>query len=319
MALETLIPEARTKRMKRVLQSIKFSIDAGGKFSETLKQFPDLFQPLYISVVEVGEAGGTLIEVFIKLAEIAKKARNLRSKIINALLYPVIVLIAMIVIVVILMLYVFPQLIAIFEEVKVELPLQTRILIGIVNAVQHYWIYMAAVAVALLLFFFLGLRYRRFRKILHQITLRVPFVGGLSREIVLIRLCGNLKMLMESGVPIVQGLTITARTAGNLAYEDAVVEIAHEVEFGKSLHEVFEKRPRLFPSLMVSLTRVGESTGKFDEILGKLESFFQTRVENVFANLSTIIEPALLLTVGAAVGFIAVSVIMPIYNLAQAF
>lgn len=319
LALETLIPESRTKQMKRCLRDIKLSVDSGSKFSESLKRFPELFAPLYIAVVEVGEAGGTLSEVLTKLAETTKKAKALRSKIISALLYPTIVVTAMIVIVVILMLYVFPQLIAIFEEVHAELPLQTRILIRIVTILQTKGLFIAGGVVVLAIIFFMGGRFRSVRRLYHRIWLRMLFVGPLWREVVLIRLCGNLKMLLESGVPIVQGLTIAARTAGNIVYEDAMREVASEVEIGKSLHDVFQKRPRLFPSLVVSMARVGEGTGKFDEILGKLEAFYQARVEAVFANLSTIIEPALLLTVGAAVGFIAVSVIMPIYNLAQAF
>jgi type IV pilus assembly protein PilC len=149
--------------------------------------------------------------------------------------------------------------------------------------------------------------------------LRIPFFGKVAKELALTRILGNIKMLMVSGVPIVQAFTIGSKTAGNLVYEDELIRISRKLELGNSLHTILSQRPGLFPSLAVTMAKVGEETGKLDEIMGKLQSFYENRVDTVFSNLSTIIEPFLLLSIGVMVGFIAISVIMPIYNLAQAF
>lgn len=319
LALATLASEAKKKIMKRALVSIQHEIANGGLFSQGLRDHPEIFSPLFISVVQVGEVGGTLNEVLARLAAVAKKEKALRTKIVSALIYPGIVVSAMIIIIIVLMLYVFPQLISIFEDVNIELPLQTKVLISTVRFMQAYGLYVLAVFLLLIAALIFARRLRQIRHMFDWVFLRLPFMGRVARELSLTRIFGNLKMLLTSGVPIVQSFTISSRTAGNLVYEKAMQEVARQLELGKSVHEMLAQDPNLFPTLVVTMSRVGEETGKLDEIMGKLEMFYETRVENVFANLSTIIEPVLLLCIGVMVGFIAVSIILPIYNLAQAF
>lgn len=319
LALKTLITETKSKVMKRALLSIEHVIDNGRQLSDGLAEHPEVFPPLFIAVIRVGEASGTLSEVLARLADIAKKEKALKTKVISALIYPAIVVMAMIAIVIILMVYVFPQLITIFNEVGVELPLQTKILIAVVNFLQAYGIYVAGGSLVMILALLLGRKIRSVRRIYHVILLHVPFIGRVAQELALTRVLANIKMLMVSGVPIVQAFTIGSKTAGNLVYEDELLRISKKLELGNALHAVLAQKPGLFPSLAVTMAKVGEETGKLDEIMGKLQTFYENRVDTVFSNLSTIIEPFLLLSIGVMVGFIAVSVIMPIYNLAQAF
>lgn len=318
-ALQTLMTEVRRGTMKRAIRSVLFQIENGGHLSDGLLQHPEIFPPHFISVIQVGEASGALSDVLTRLAQILKKDKALRSKVITAMIYPSIVVTAMIVIVIILMIYVFPQLIAIFEEVNVELPLQTKILIGVVRFMQDNGLYVGGVAVIVGSLLISGRKVRRVRYFYDSILLRLPLVGTIAREVVLVRIMGNLQMLLVSGVPILDAFHIVSRAANNLVYERALLEMANELEFGKSLHESMGMRRLLFPTIAVTMVRVGEETGKIDEVMVKLHSFYEGRVDTVFGNLSTIIEPVLLLMIGVAVGFIAVSVIMPIYNLAQAF
>ena len=319
LALRTLIGEAKHKAMRLAIEDIERTVDNGNQFSEGLLDHPEIFSPLFIAVVRVGETGGKLGEVLTRLTEIAKKERALRSKVINALIYPAIVSIAMVGIVVVLMLYVFPQLISIFKEVNVALPLQTRILIGTVGFLQEYGIFVGFAVIALFFLFLASRKIRSVHRFYHAVLLRLPFIGGVVRELSLTRLLSNLQMMMTSGVPIVQAFTIGSETAGNLVYEDTLLAVAKKLELGNALHTAFAEYPSLFPSLTVTMAKVGEETGTLDEIMGKLQSFYEQRVENIFANLSTIIEPAMLIVIGIMVGFIAVSVILPIYDLAQAF
>ncbi len=319
LGLRTLSTETKNKTMKRALRSIEHVIDNGRQLSDGLAQHPEVFPPLFVAVIRVGEAGGTLSDVLIRLAAIAKKEKALRSKVISALIYPAIVVLAMIAIVFILMLYVFPQLIAIFEDVGAELPIQTRILIATVHFFQNYGVYIGLGAILLFILFIFGRRFKKIHRFYHLMLLGMPFFGKIAKELALTRILGNIKMLMVSGVPIVQAFTIGSKTAGNLVYEEELVRISRKLELGNSLHTILSQRPALFPSLAVTMAKVGEETGKLDEIMGKLQAFYENRVDTVFSNLSTIIEPFLLLSIGVMVGFIAVSVIMPIYNLAQSF
>lgn len=318
-ALQTLMTEVRRGTMKRAIRSVLSQIENGGHLSEGLMQHPEIFPEHFISVIQVGEASGALSDVLTKLAQILKKDKALKSKVITAMIYPSIVVVAMIVIVIVLMLYVFPQLISIFEEVNVELPLQTKILIGTVNFTQKYGLYIGAVSLVLLTLLISGRKVHRVRYFYDSVLLRLPMFGGMAREVVLVRIFGNLQMLLISGVPILDAFHIVSRTANNLVYERALLEMANELELGKSLHESMSLRRHLFPTITITMVRVGEDTGKIDEVMIKLHAFYEGRVDTVFGNLSTIIEPVLLLMIGVAVGFIAVSVIMPIYNLAQAF
>ncbi|MBI4090937.1 MAG: type II secretion system F family protein [Candidatus Komeilibacteria bacterium] len=318
-SLQTLMTEVRGRTMKRAIRAVLFQIENGGQLSEGLMQHPEVFPSHFISVIQVGEASGALSDVLTRLAQILKKDKALRSKVITAMIYPSIVVVAMIAIVIILMIYVFPQLISIFEEVEVELPLQTRVLIGVVRFMQSNGLYVGSGLIVLAALLIFGRKIRRVRYVYDSIFLRLPFVGNIAREVVLVRVMGNLQMLLVSGVPILDAFHIVSRTANNLVYEGALIEMANELEVGKSLHETMATRRSLFPTLAVTMVKVGEETGKIDEVMSKLHLFYEGRVDTVFGNLSTIIEPVLLLAIGVAVGFIAVSVIMPIYNLTQAF
>ena len=149
--------------------------------------------------------------------------------------------------------------------------------------------------------------------------MKLPFAGGIIREIALTRFAGNLKVLLASGLPIVKALNIIAKAVGNLRYRQTILEMSQELEKGVALYAAMKERPKLFPSLMIQLCQVGEETGELESILGKVSEFYDGRVNNVLNNLSVIIEPVLLVLVGFAVGFIAVSVIGPIYELTNSF
>jgi type IV pilus assembly protein PilC len=180
------------------------------------------------------------------------------------------------------------------------------------------WYILAAVIIL-----FIGLRWLFHipgpRAWLHMRFLQLPLAGGLIREIALTRFAGNLKVLLASGLPIIRSLETVSKTATNLQYQKAIVAISVELGRGVALHEALAARPQLFPSLMVQLCKVGEETGELEHILEKVSEFYETRVNNVLANLSVIIEPVLLIVVGVVVGFIAVSVIGPIYDLTNSF
>ncbi len=318
-ALSTLREETRSKYMKSVLTYIKKKVENGELFSDGMKQYPKAFPEMMTATIEVGEASGLLSETLGHLADILKAEKQLKSKIFSALMYPSVVLIALIAVSFVLTFYVFPQLVSIFEEAGVKLPVILLIVQGATNAVINYGWYMLGGLVVLIVGCSLIFRHYGAKLWLHTFVLSLPFVGNLIKQIALTRLCGNLHVLLNSGLPIIKALNVIAKTLGNLRYKETIVMMAGELEKGVSMHAAMAERPKLFPSLMIQLVQVGEETGELESILTKVAAFYEDKVNNVLNNLSVIIEPVLLILVGVVVGFIAVSVIGPIYELTNSF
>jgi type IV pilus assembly protein PilC len=317
--LATLQGEIKNKYFKTVIEHIRSLIENGEQFSSGLKAYPKVFPELLVATIEVGESSGLLSDVLAHLAGLLKAEKELKSKVMSALMYPMVVMLALIGVSLMLTLFVFPKLIEIFVEAKVKLPI---ILVGmqfLSTLLFSYGWYILGGVVVLIFGVRWLFRIAGPRAWLHQRMLELPLAGPLIREIALTRFAGNLKVLLSSGLPIIRSLETVSKTATNLQYQKAIVAMSVELGRGVALHEALASRPKLFPSLMVQLCKVGEETGELEHILEKVSEFYDTRVNNVLANLSVIIEPVLLIVVGVVVGFIAVSVIGPIYDLTNSF
>jgi type IV pilus assembly protein PilC len=301
------------------LNHIYDTIENGQSLSDSMKHYPKVFPEMIVSAVEVGENTGGLSESLGHLAGIIKAQRQLRAKVIGALIYPCVVIVAMIGVSLFLAFFVFPQLIEVFAEADVKLPVILSAVQWLLWATKYYYGYMIGGLVALILAIVLLSRIYAIRLAWHKATLKIPFVGSLIRELCMSRFAGNLHALLAAGLSIVKCLDIVAKTVPNLYYRQEILKMATELEKGKSLSAAMADRPQLFSSLSIQLAHVGEETGELENILIKIEEYYQERVDNVLANLSTIIEPVLLVLVGVAVGFIALSVISPMYELTQSF
>ncbi len=317
--LLTLQGEIKNKYFKLVIEHIRALVENGEQFSSGLKAYPKVFPELLVATIEVGESSGLLADVLAHLAGLLKAEKELKSKVLSALMYPMVVMIALVGVSLMLNLFVFPKLIDIFIEANVQLPFILLVMQFSAKILFAYgWYILAGVIVG-----FFGLRWFFHipgpRAWLHKRFLELPFAGSLIREIALTRFAGNLKVLLSSGLPIIKSLETVSKTATNLQYQKAIVAISVELGRGVALHEALAARPQLFPSLMIQLCKVGEETGELEHILEKISEFYENRVNNVLANLSVIIEPVLLIVVGVVVGFIAVSVIGPIYDLTNSF
>ncbi|MFA6307278.1 MAG: type II secretion system F family protein [Patescibacteria group bacterium] len=318
-ALKTIKNEIKNKYFKDILDYLCEHIENGQTLSTGLKHYPKVFPSMVVATVEVGENTGMLADTFGHLADIIKRQKELRSKVVGAMMYPVIVIIALIIVSGFLALVIFPQLIDLFESGGVKLPFILRAVSGINFVVRNYWHFSIGGFIGLLILIKFIFSKARPKLALHTFILKTPFLGKLSRELELTRFAGNLNALLAAGLPIVQSMEIVSKTLSNTRYQKEVAIIAKELEKGTSLQASMAKRPNLFPSLTVQLIQVGESTGQLEEILAKIFEFYENRVNNVLDNLSTILEPVLLVIVGVAVGFIAVSVIGPMYELTNSF
>lgn len=318
-ALKTISNEIKNKYFRNILDHIYDTIENGQSLSESMKHYPKVFPEMIVSAVEVGENTGALSESLGHLASIIKSQRKLRAKVVGALIYPCVVILAMIGVSFFLAFFVFPQLIEVFAEADVQLPFILLSVQWLLWATKYYYWYFIGGAVALILLIVMLSRIGAVRLAWHKFVLKIPFVGSLIRELCMSRFAGNLHALLAAGLSIVKCLDIVAKTVPNLYYRQEIFKMATELEKGKSLSAAMSERPHLFSSLSIQLCHVGEETGELENILIKIEEYYEERVNNVLANLSTIIEPVLLVLVGVAVGFIALSVISPMYELTQSF
>jgi len=318
-ALRTIRGEVKNQYFKDIIRYLYKHIENGQTLSSGMMHFPKVFPDMVIATVEVGENTGMLADTFGHLADIMKRQKALRSKIIGAMMYPSIVILALIVVSTFLALIIFPQLIGLFEASGVKLPF-ILVAVNTINfVIRNYWQYALGVLVLLIVLSKIIFSKEGPKLLLHTLILRLPFVGKISRELSLTRFAGNLNALLAAGLAIVQSMEIVSKTLGNRKYRKEILIMAKELEKGTSLHASMSSRPDLFPSLTMQLTQVGETTGQLEEILSKIAEFYEERVNSVLDNLSTILEPVLLVIVGVAVGFIAVSVIGPMYELTNSF
>ena len=318
-SLKTIRNEIRNKYFKEVLEYLYNHIENGQTLSTGMKHYPKVFPDMVIATVEVGENTGMLSDTFGHLADIMKRQKALRSKVLGAMMYPSIVILALLAVSVFLSMVIFPQLIGLFEASGVKLPFILVAVNAINFTISNYWPYVLGVFVVIIILTKVVFSKPGPKLLWHTALLRVPFIGKLVRELALTRFAGNLQALLAAGLAIVQSMEIVAKTLGNMKYKKEILLMAKELEKGKTLQSAMAKRPKLFPSLTIQLTQVGETTGQLEEILSKIARFYEDRVNGVLNNLSTILEPVLLVIVGIAVGFIAVSVIGPMYELTNSF
>lgn len=313
-ALHILAEQTQNKKFADVIRDVSVSIESGTTFSAALQKYPKLFDRVYINLIKSGEASGHLDEILERLATQQEKSYALAKKVKGAMMYPAFVLVAMIGATVLMMIVVIPPLKAIFTDAGAKLPLPTRVLIGMSDLMRGYW-YLFVLATVGGIF---GVR-----KFLHtkggaegwnRLKLRLPLFGNLFRKIYVSRFARTFASLVGGGVPILQALDIVGESIGNSVFERAIKDAAKQVEAGTPLSDPIRANP-VWPAMVPQMIGVGEQTGKLDSVLDKLADFFEEEVDNIVKNLSTLMEPLLMIVMGVGVGGLLVSIMMPIYNL----
>jgi type IV pilus assembly protein PilC len=302
-------------KLKSVLDKVLDSVRSGRSFSDSLAEHKETFSSLFINAAKSGESSGTLVENLEGLALQLKKEKELISKIKGAMMYPVIVLTATFGLGMVLSFVVLPQITPLFEGLKVELPLTTRALISFSHFVQDYGVFLFFGVVGFVLLLLYLVRQKFSQPVTHWLLLRVPILKNLTRGANLTRFSRTLGTLLKSGVPIDEALEITKETVGNYYYRQALDKVSRGVSRGGKLSVSLGQAKNYFPTLLVKMLKVGEESGKFEESLFYLADYYEEEVDNATKTLSTTIEPILLLTIGLVVGFLALSIITPIYDI----
>lgn len=314
-ALSVSERQSKNPALKRILVRVREQVQSGKQFHESLSEFPKVFSPLYVSMVRAGEESGGLALALETIAKQQERSSNLRKKIRGAMIYPAIVVSAMGVIGVLMMIYVVPTLTATFNELDVELPLTTRIILGISDFLsQHTLVALVLVLVsvgALVMVY----RTRIGRTAVEWSFLHMPIIGTLVRETNAARTARTLSSLLHAGVDVVSSLTITSDVVQNTFYRKIIVAAAAQVEKGRPISEEFIRNEALYPVLVGEMIAVGEETGKIAQMLEEVADFYENEVERKTKDLSTIIEPILMVVIGAGVGIFALAMIAPIYSI----
>lgn len=316
-ALSVIERQSSNPRLKGVVKRIIDRINQGDPFNETLKEFPETFDNLYVAMVRAGEESGNLAESLKTLAIQMERASNLKKKIKGAMIYPAIVVTVMVVIGILMMIYVMPQITGVFKGMDKELPATTKILIGVSDFLVQYTLLAIGGLVGAVVGFLYFLRTKWGKIISSWTVVRLPVIGTLAKETNAARTARTLSSLLNSGVDVIRSITITEEVLQNVFYKEILREAAARVEKGTSLSETFIERKDLYPILVGEMILVGEETGQIAGMLGELAIFYETEVERKTKDLSTIVEPLLMVVIGGTVGFFALALIAPIYSISD--
>jgi len=314
-ALDILSRQVKSKKFKRALLASTDEIMEGTSFSEALSKHPDIFPELFYSMIKVGEEGGRLEEVLGILTKQMEREYDLKSKVQGALMYPIVVISAMMGIGALMLIFVIPKIAETFKELAIPLPPMTRLVIWVGTTMATKWYLVFGILILLVMFFLRASKTKNGKRIIDTLTIKIPIIAPILKKTNSAYTTRILSSLIASGVPITRSLEILSGTLGNVYYKEAMAVAAEKVRKGVKLSDVLLKYQNIYPSLVVQMIAVGEETGKTSEILSKLADFFEEEVTNSTKNLASIIEPIVMLLIGGAIGFFAVAMIQPMYSM----
>ena len=314
-ALDILSKQTENKTLAKTLGEVKGDVEGGSTYADALRKHPRIFSELYANMIAAGETGGILDTILGKLASYIEKSMKLKKRVKGAMMYPSFVIFAAVGVVAVIMVFVVPTFAKMFTQMGGILPLPTRIVIGI----SHFLggIGGAIMLASIIAFSVFIVQFRRTptgKKTIDTLMLKVPIIGVLIQKVAIAKFTSTLGTLVASGVPILEGLDITARTAGNVVVEKSVLEVKQAVSEGKTLAEPLSKL-KIFPPMVTQMIAVGETTGAVETMLSKIAEFYDEEVDTAVASLTSLLEPMLIVFLGTTVGFIVVAMYMPIFKL----
>lgn len=312
--LEILGGQEEHRGFQAIINQVRSDVESGSSLADAMRKHPKAFDDLFTNMVAAGESGGILDVILQRLSTYIEKAVKLKSQVKAALIYPVSIIVIAAFVVFIILWKVIPVFAQLFSGLGGEMPFLTRMVIGASNFVGRYIIFIFIVLVAG------GIAIQRWhqtyrgRRILDGLLLKIPIIGMLLRKIAVARFCRTLATLTSSGVPILDGLEITAKTAGNAIIEDAVMSVRKQVEEGKTISEPLAET-KVFPAMVVQMINVGEQTGALDQMLSKIADFYEDEVDTAVAGLMKLIEPIMITVLGAVIGTIVAAMYLPLYSI----
>jgi type IV pilus assembly protein PilC len=312
--LDILGSQEEDKNFAFVILATRTAVESGASLADAMRQHPKTFDPLFTNMIAAGEAGGILDTILKRLATYIEKAVKLAGQVKSAMIYPIAVVVIAGLVVGVILWKVIPTFAALFSGLGADLPLPTRIVIGLSDNLVRYFPFLLVGGGAAAYGFKTYYATENGRRVIDQFTLKMPILGNIMKKIAVARFCRTLGTLVSSGVPILEALEITAKTAGNAVVEDAIMETRKSIEQGKTIAEPL-KATSVFPSMVVQMVAVGEQTGALETMLNKIADFYEDEVDEATANLLALLEPIMICFLGIVIGGIVISMYMPMFDL----
>jgi type IV pilus assembly protein PilC len=316
-SLDILAEQTENDRLRKVIQDVLYDVESGNTLADAMEKHPKVFTKLFVSMVAAGEAGGILDTILVRLAVFLEKADALARKVKGAMIYPGVVLSVAVLAVAILLIFVIPTFQQMFASAGVPLPLPTQVVISMSGFLQGYWWAMIAVGAGVVFGIRQFYRTENGELLIDRFMLNIPVLGDVQRKAAVARFTRTLGTLVSSGVSILEGLEITARTAGNRVIQDAVMGSRASIAGGETIAGPL-KESGAFPPMVVQMIHVGEQTGGLDEMLSKIADFYDDEVDAAVSTLLSIMEPLMIVVLGAVVGGMIVAMYLPIFDMVGA-
>ncbi len=318
ISLKTLSRQTDNKRFAKIIEDISANVEKGTSFTESLKPHENIFGVLFVNMIESGEVSGKLEDVLAQLYIQLKKNHELISKVKGALTYPLVILVAMIGIGTFMMVSIVPKITDMFRDLDAELPMATKMIIGLSDALVKHGILASVTLILIVLLLIQIYKTNKGKYFFHNILLKLPILGPIVKKINIAKFSRTVSSLLKTDIMIVKTFEITAGVLGNVYYRKALNEMSEKVQKGGSIYEIISNYQNLFPPVVVQMISVGEETGELAYILEELAQFYEGEVDEIMNSLPSIIEPILILVLGSAVGVMAVAIMMPMYSIGSA-
>lgn len=314
-ALEALGEQMSNKSFKEKIFKISADIREGVTLSKAFSKYPKIFSTFYVNMLRSGEISGTLPEVLRKIADHLENEYYIRTKTMGAMVYPIVVLVVFAIIFTVVVVYIIPGLVEVLESSGAELPLVTKIVIGVSNFVVNYWWAVLLILIGIASFVYYYPKTKEGKQVTDAILLKVPVLGNFQKNIYMNRFAENLATLLSSGKPITEALEVTADLIGNNVYREIILQARDGVVKGQKISDSLVNYPKYISPLFVQMVAVGESTGKISETLMNVVRFYKTEIETFVDSISNIIEPVLILGLAGMVGLLVAAVFLPLYQI----
>lgn len=318
--LEILSTQSENAPLRKAIGEVRVQVEGGSTFSDALRKHPKIFDDLYVNMVHAGEVGGLLDTILGRLSKHIEKAMKLKAQIKSAMVYPAAIVGIAGIVITVLMIWVIPVFEKMFKEMsggKMALPGPTQLVIDMSNFAQANWYIILAVIIGSVIAFKKYYATTQGRLVIDKFALKLPVFGDLIRKASVAKFTRTLGTLLASGVPLLEALTICAKTSGNKVVENSLIEAKVSISGGKTISEPLAKSGT-FPKMVTHMIAVGESTGALDSMLGKIADFYEDEVDQAVTNLTALLEPMMMVFLGTTVGFIVVAMYLPIFTMAQA-
>src|SRR5689334_7933098 len=312
--LDILSQQTESKLFRSIIRTVKQDVEGGITLAEALKKHPKVFDDLYVNMVTAGEAGGVLNTISNRIAIFIEKATKLKRKVKGAMIYPATIVAVAVAVVTILLIYVIPVFGELYGSMGKALPAPTQITINVSNWFRSYFLFLIGVVAAIVVAVRMYYKTENGKFMIDSWLLRFPVIGDLIRKVAVARFAQNMSVLLSSGVPILDGLAITAKTAGNKVVERAVMKCRVSISQGKTIAEPLTET-KIFPPMVCQMVAIGENTGSLDTLLKKVAEFYEDEVDNAVANLTALMEPVIMIVLGIVIGGLVISMYLPIFQL----